>query len=201
MNLAICDDMEMYLDILKDKISSCLPNEVHEIDEFSSGEELLENFEKGKYDVAILDMYMKELNGLQTAEKICDIDNDIIIAFHTNADHIYSKNMIMKKGQSDACYYDQLQVIYDEYRKRNTVFKCGHGNFKVKEIVYFQKKIMHIVMHTQPEKYKLKMSLDDIDLPKFMRANSKCYVNSLFIKKVDLRSVILKNGMIFQRQL
>ena len=56
-------------------------------------------------------------------------------------------------------------------------------------------------MHTQSEKYKLKMSLDDIDLPKFMRANSKCYVNSLFIKKVDLRSVILKNGMIFQRQL
>ncbi len=201
MKLAICDDMEMYLNVLKDKISSCLPNELHEIDEFSSGEELLENFEKGKYDVAILDMYMKKINGLQTAEKICDIDNDIIIAFHTNADYLHSKNMIMKKGQSAARYYDQFQVIYDEYRKRNTVFECEHGNFKVKEIVYFQKKFRHTVMHTQSEKYKLKMSIDDIDLPKFMRANSKCYVNSLFIKKVDLRSVILKNGMIFQRQL
>lgn len=199
MNLTICDDMEMYLDVLKDKISSCLPNEPHEIDEFSSGEELLENFEKGKYDVAILDMYMKKLNGIQTAEKICDIDNGIIIAFHTNADHLHSKNMIMKKEQSDDHYYDQFQVIYDEYKKRNTVFECEHGNFKVKEIVYFQKKFRHIVMHTQSEKYKLKMSLDEIDLPKFMRVNSKYYVNSLFIKKVDLRSVILKNGMIFQR--
>ncbi len=201
MKLAICDDMEMYLNVLKDKINICLPNELHEIDEFSSGEELLENFEKGKYDVAILDMYMKKLNGLQTAEQICDIDNDIIIAFHTNADYLHSKNMIMKKGQSAARYYDQFQVIYDEYRKRNTVFECEHGNFKVKEIVYFQKKFRCIIMHTQSEKYKLKMSIDDIDLPKFMRANSKCYVNSLFIKKVDLRSVILKNGMIFQRQL
>ena len=199
MKLAICDDMEMYLEMLKEKINKHLSNVPHEIDEFSSGEELLENFEKGKYDVAILDMYMKELNGLKTAEKICDIDNDIIIAFHTNADHLHSKNMIMKKGQSDTRYYDQFQVIYDEYKKRNTVFECEHGNFKVKEIVYFQKKFRHIVIHTLSEKYKIKMSLDDIDLPKFMRANSKCYVNSLFIKKVDLENVVLKSGVIFQR--
>ncbi|MCM1008811.1 MAG: response regulator [Ruminococcus flavefaciens] len=65
----------------KVKIRSFLPDEPHEIDEFSSGEELLESFEKGKYDVAILDMYMKKLNGVQTA---CDIDNDIIVAFHTS---------------------------------------------------------------------------------------------------------------------
>lgn len=199
MKLAICDDMEIYLEMLKEKINKHLPDEPHEIDEFSSGEELLENFEKDKYDVAILDMYMKKLNGIQTAEKICSIDNGIIIAFHTNDDYLHSKNMIMKKGQSDARYYDQFQVIYDEYKKRNTVFECEHGNFKVKEIVYFQKKFRHIVMHTLSEKYKIKMSLDDIDLPKFMRANSKCYVNSLFIKKVDLRSVILKSGVIFQR--
>lgn len=200
MKLAICDDMEMYLKMIKEKIDSCLSDGPHEIDEFSSGEELLENFENGKYDAAILDMHMKKLNGLQTAEKICEIDNDIIIAFHTNADYLHSKNMIMKKGQSDIRYYDQFQIIYDEYRKRNTVFECEYGSFKVKEIVYFQKKFRHIVMHTQSEKYKLKMSLDDIDLPKFMMANSKCYVNSLFIKRVDLRSVILKNGMIFQRK-
>lgn len=200
MKLAICDDMEMYLEILKEKISSFLPDEPHEIDEFSSGEELLENFEKGKYDIAILDMYMKKLNGLQTAEKICSMDNDIIIAFHTNADYLHSKNMIMKKGQSDARYYDQFQVIYGEYRKRNTVFECEYGNFKVKEIVYFQKKFRHIVMHTLSEKYKLKMSLDDIDLPKFMRVNSKCCVNSLFIKSVNLESVVLKSGMVFQRK-
>ena len=49
MKLAICDDMEMYLNVLKDKISSCLPNEPHEIDEFSSGEELLENSKRRIY--------------------------------------------------------------------------------------------------------------------------------------------------------
>lgn len=45
----------------------------------------------------------------------------------------------------------------------------------------------------------MKLAICDDILPKFMRANSKCYVNSLFIKRVNLRSVILKSGMIFQR--
>lgn len=198
MKLAICDDMEMYLNVLKDKISSCLPDEPHEIDEFSSGEELLESFEKGKYDVAILDMYMKKLNGVQTAEKICGIDNEIIVAFHTNDDYLRSENIIMKKGQSDTRYYDQFQAIYDEYRKRNTAFECEYGSFKVKEIVYFQKKFRHIVMHTKSEKYKLKMSLDDIEPPKFIKVNNKFCVNLLFAKEENLKNVILKSGMIFQ---
>ena len=198
MKLAICDDMEMYLKMIKEKIDSCLPDGPHEIDEFSSGEELLENFEKGKYDIAILDMYMKELNGLQTAEKICSIDNDIIIAFHTNDDYLHSENTIMKKGQSDTRYYDQFQIIYVEYKKRNTVFECEYGSFKVKEIIYFQKKFRHIVMHTQSQSYKMKMSLDNIILPKFLKINDKCCVNLLFVKERNLQNVILKNGMIFQ---
>jgi hypothetical protein len=45
----------------------------------------------------------------------------------------------MKKGQSDTRYYDQFQIVYNEYKKRNTVFECEHGSFKVKEIVCFQK--------------------------------------------------------------
>ena len=44
MKLAICDDMETYLEMIKEKIEVCLPDGPHEIDEFSSGEELLENF-------------------------------------------------------------------------------------------------------------------------------------------------------------
>ena len=200
MKLAICDDMEMYLEMIKEKINLCLPDGPHEIDEFSSGEELLENFEKGKYDVVILDMYMKRLNGVQTAEKICEIDNDIIIAFHTSDDYLHSKNIIMKKGQSDIRYYDQFQIIYDEYKRRNTVFECEHGSFKVKEIVYFQKKFMHIVMHTLSEKYKLKMSFNDIALPKFLRVNNKCCINMIFVKEINMQNVTLQNGMIFQRK-
>ena len=200
MKLAICDDMETYLEMIKEKIEVCLPDGPHEIDEFSSGEELLENFKKGKYDVVILDMYMKRLNGVQTAKKICEIDNAVIIAFHTSDDYLHSENTIMKKGQPLARYYNQFQMIHEEYVDRNAVFECGHGSFKVKEIVYFQKKFRHIVMHTQSQSYKLKMSLDDIDLPKFLRVNNNCFVNLLFVEEINMQNVILKNGMIFQRQ-
>lgn len=196
MKLAICDDMEMYLEMIKEKINLCMPDGPHEIDEFSSGEELLENFEKGKYDAAILDMYMKRLNGVQTAEKICEIDNAVIIAFHTSDDYLKSSNIIMKKRQPLACYYNHFQMIHEEYEDRNAVFECEHGSFKVKEIVYFEKKFRHIVMHTQSQSYKLKMRLDNIRLPKFLKINDKYCVNTLFVKEKNLQNVTLKNGVV-----
>lgn len=55
-------------------------------------------------------------------------------------------------------------------------------------------------MHTQSQSYKLKMSLDNIILPKFLKINDKCCVNLLFVKERNLQNVILKNGMIFQRK-
>lgn len=40
------------------------------ISEFGSGEEFIKDFKKNMYDIIILDIEMKELNGLETAERI-----------------------------------------------------------------------------------------------------------------------------------
>ncbi len=52
-------------------------------DLFESGEEFLENFSAGKYDVAFLDIYMDGINGMDTARKIRETDTDCRLVFTT----------------------------------------------------------------------------------------------------------------------
>ena len=66
MRIAICDDMQLFLDELHEMILKYCPEDLKPVmvDEFHSGEEFLESFSFGKYDAVILDIEMKQLNGI-----------------------------------------------------------------------------------------------------------------------------------------
>ena len=85
MRIVIVDDEQDFLSNLKNMISKSYPepNKLN-ICEFGSGEEFLNNFKKNMYNVIILDIEMKELNGLETAEKIRSADRFVIIVFLTS---------------------------------------------------------------------------------------------------------------------
>lgn len=82
MKYAICDDMKRFRDALREKIERhCSKNgSIPEIEEYSSGEELLEVFAPDKYDAIFLDYEMNELNGLQTAQEIRRTDKNVQIS-------------------------------------------------------------------------------------------------------------------------
>lgn len=83
MNIAIVDDEPVFLKQLHNRLREMkLPD--CEIHEFTSGRDLLSFYVKGMYEVIILDVEMPDLNGLQTAERIRQIDNSVIISFLTN---------------------------------------------------------------------------------------------------------------------
>lgn len=52
-------------------------------DLFESGEEFLEEFSAGKYDLAFLDIYMDGMNGMDTARKIRETDASCRLIFTT----------------------------------------------------------------------------------------------------------------------
>ena len=71
MRIAICDDEKSYIEKIKKDIKSFQTHENEfEFSEFESGEEFIAEFSNDKYDLLILDIEMKDLNGLQTAEFI-----------------------------------------------------------------------------------------------------------------------------------
>ena len=83
MNIAICDDEPVFLKKLYKKLTDMKIPDCR-IHEFTSGKELLKLYVKGMYEVVILDVEMPDLNGLQTAERIRQIDKSVIISFLTN---------------------------------------------------------------------------------------------------------------------
>ena len=53
--------------------------------QFASGEEFLAAFSPGEWDIVFLDILMDQLNGIQTAERIRELDMDVLLIFLTSS--------------------------------------------------------------------------------------------------------------------
>lgn len=87
LRVAIIDDLpadqqRLLTDISHWAREQCLPL-LPPPDLFESGEEFLEKFSAGKYDLAFLDIYMKGINGMDTARKIRETDTSCRLIFTT----------------------------------------------------------------------------------------------------------------------
>lgn len=127
MNIAIVDDEPVFLKQLHNRLREMkLPD--CEIHEFTSGRDLLSFYVKGMYEVIILDVEMPDLTGLQTAERIRQIDGSVIISFLTNYAEFAVKGYdvgafrYILKNQPDYVYTKQLNSIIAECQQRFRTF-------------------------------------------------------------------------------
>ena len=92
MNIAVVDDNDMdrnnVINYCQQYISDHYPQDKNfiNIKTFASGEELVESYKSGKFDLLVLDIYMTGISGLETAKKIRDVDSDVSIIFLTSSD-------------------------------------------------------------------------------------------------------------------
>lgn len=135
MKIAICDDEKKFLNKVKKLIvSNYAANDKLTICEFESGEQFLSHFKANQYDVIILDIKMKELTGLDVAEKIRETDKSVIIAFLTShqefAPNGYEVNAFryLLKGQPEHMYIKQLRSIFNEYHQRHMTIPVQMSN-------------------------------------------------------------------------
>ncbi len=69
------------------------------ISAYTSGPSFLENFEKGDYDLILLDIYMPRMTGMQVAEEIRAIDDEAWIIFLTTSrDHALESYNVFASG-------------------------------------------------------------------------------------------------------
>lgn len=59
-------------------------SETVSVSEFSDGLEIVEKY-KSEYDIILMDIQMKHMDGMQAAMRIRDIDKNVIIIFITNS--------------------------------------------------------------------------------------------------------------------
>ena len=130
MRIAICDDERTYIKKIENDINSLKTHENEfEFSEFESGEAFISGFSKDKYDLIILDIEMNDLNGLQTAEFLRQIDKNVILIFMTSYDKFvyqgYEVNAFryILKNQPEPIYLKQLSDTIQEYYRNKKYIK------------------------------------------------------------------------------
>lgn len=84
-SVAVCDDEERVCEQIKELIVSYGKKQglsLH-VDKYDSGESLCLAFE-GQYDIVILDIEMKKMNGLELAGRLRQMSGEVVIIFSTS---------------------------------------------------------------------------------------------------------------------
>ena len=85
ISIATCEDEKEIQDTIEDYLNNILKNTniEYEIQKYNSGESLLESNLKD-IDILLLDIQMKTINGMDTARKIREFDQNLEIIFMTS---------------------------------------------------------------------------------------------------------------------
>ena len=72
---------------IRESLSALLRDEEYEVESAPSGEECLRMLEERRFDLVILDVWLEKMDGLQTLEKINELDSPpmvVMISGHAN---------------------------------------------------------------------------------------------------------------------
>ena len=88
LNIAVVDDTRLDAERLSRVVQYWLTEKQHDsgkLTHYSSGEELLNNFEAGKFNLVFMDILMNDLNGIDTARQIRLTDKHALLVFTTTS--------------------------------------------------------------------------------------------------------------------
>ncbi len=211
MRIAICDDERTYIEKIKNDINSLKTHENEfEFSEFESGEAFISGFSKDKYDLIILDIEMKDLNGLQTAEFLRQIDKNVILIFMTSYDKFvyqgYEVNAFryILKNQPEPVYIKQLSDTIQEYYRNKKYIKVVDDDIEKElltvDILYIEVYSHQVVIHTFNKEYYQRGKLSDYEKMLveclFVRSDKSVLINITNIDYIKKNQVYMKNGKI-----
>lgn len=211
MRIAICDDERTYIKKIENDINSLKTHENEfEFSEFESGEAFISGFSKDKYDLIILDIEMNDLNGLQTAEFLRQIDKNVILIFMTSYDKFvyqsYEVNAFryILKNQPEPIYLKQLSDTIQEYYRNKKYIKVVDNDIEKElltvDILYIEVYSHQIVIHTFNKEYYQKGKLSDyekmLEECLFVRSDKSVLINITNIDYIKKNQVFMKNGKI-----
>lgn len=217
MQIAVCDDEKVFLDLLSGTIKNCMAeydgnlSEFH-IDAFLSGEQLLEAYGQGqRYDLIFLDIRMKTLNGFETAKNLREIDNDVFIIFVTSlVDYIFNSFeyrpfwFLVKPVETEKfrhVFFKAMAEINNDKKGVYTFFTREDGllSIEINKIIYLESALRKIVLFTSAGQYSYyaNITVEEEKLKQydFIRIHKGYLVNMAYIQRIKKDNVILKNGV------
>lgn len=194
LRIALCDDEMTARDSLRVQLESVLMEGCEEIVyEFSSGAGAASWLKKhpGEIDLLFLDVEMKGQNGMETAAKIRQFDENLIIVFVTgHADYVFDGYHVgaldyMMKPVTPLKLQELLRRVREKmlqekqqtYTVKNT---DGTWRFHFQDILYFYSDKRKVCLVTEHGEYPFYAKLDDIEEKlngHFVRIHQRFLVN------------------------
>lgn len=148
-------------------------SEKFEIVEFINGKELLDSYTIN-YDIILLDIEMPIFNGMETAKKIRNIDQDVIIIFVTNMAQyavngyeVDALDFILKPVNYDSFVVRFLRAINRVKKKRNgrVILNLNNGvkTLGTQQIYYIESQNRFLVYHTNEGDYSVRGTMKSIE--------------------------------------
>lgn len=209
ISIAICEDQINQQELLKKYLEKILIEYInsYEILIYNSGEELLSNYPEN-IDIFLLDIQMNNINGMDVARKIREIDAK-------NVEIIFITSIVeyIQEGYEVRAYRYLLKPIkYDDLEKhiincikeienrdkyliineKNNIKKIKHS-----EITYIEIQKKDMTIHTVNKVYLIKNSMDKIEKEinnvNFYRCHKSFLVNLEYVESIKQYVAILEN--------
>ncbi len=210
LNIAICDDEPSQTQWLSEQLcfwSESAGRDI-KITSFSSAEAFLFEFRENKnFDILLLDIEMKEMNGIQLAHHLRKEDEDIKIIFITGyAEYmgegydVSALHYLLKPVDRQKLFsvLDRATKSVMPARRRLTLTVGRETEFVyADEILYAESEKHYIVFYTAESEYRVRMTMPEAEVllgSDFCRCGRSFIAGLSHIKKVTKDSVLLSNG-------
>lgn len=210
MRIAVCDD-DSYMLKQVGQILKEYPGAPVQLSFFESGEALLAAEES--YDIIILDIDMKGMNGIQTAEQIRRKDRQVKIIYLTNYTD-YSLFAFKVHAFAYLLKSEDVKILKEElfhqlreassYLEKDAAGKLefltvqGHITLKITDIFYFEYQNRKVRMVTAQGSYDLKRKIADVAeqmSPFHFRVPHKSFVVNLYrVRSMKGSDLFLTDG-------
>lgn len=169
------------------------------VTEFSDGVEILDAY-RPVYDIVLLDVEMKHLDGMETARRIRELDRDVVLLFITNMAQYAIKGYAvgaldyLLKPVPYFAFSQQLQKAEEKLRRRVRHYLAvpvegGLRRLDTAQIYYMESEGHRVHFYTEEGEFSAPGALKTFeeklaDLP-FARCNSGYLVNLAQVKSVQ----------------
>lgn len=178
------------------------------IEEYESGQNFLAHFQKGKYDVVFLDIYMDGINGIETAAQIRKADTYTRLIFISVSNDFASESyavsadyyLLKPYQKADLTRAIERLKLHSSCDKENTVTLPNGQKIAAQSIIYTSYSGHYVTIHRAKEtSIKIRCTQKEFEqklLPcdGFVLCTKGMIVNLSKVSRLEADRIIMKNG-------